>query len=271
MSQLTPLSEVDSFDIWLGMGKARHLRMPLTDKFQQALKGSMMEATGVYRERHASLTRKTLIANLHSSGLPATTQSRLVDRNDSIGLIGEIITEHLSTARKHEILWAKWKVGGTSKSPGIDLLTKIHRGSQSNLRLIESKHIHDEIKGKAPSQCTSSIKGRLIDGLEEFDQDKTRLNLAGILMKMSKIIRYLKAANSSATIIEQSHDFVNSSLLQDEYSSEVVTSVDSKYCTNSTLSPSVKDLQLPSSVGKHTMNLTILACDSLEATTDEIC
>ena len=271
MSQLTTLSEVDSFDIWLGMGKARHLHVSLTEKLQLGLKDSMAEAASIYRERRASVTRKTLIANLNSFGLPATTQTKLVDRNDSIGLIGEIIAEHMSTARKHETLWAKWKVGGTSKSPGIDLLTKFHRGSESNLRLIESKHIHDEIKGKHPSMCAASIKGRLSDGLEEFDQDKTRLNLAGILIKMSKMIRYLRAANSSTTTIEQSHDFVNSSLLQDEYSSEVVTSLDSKYCTKSTLSPCVKDLQLPSSVGKHTMNLTILACDSLEAITDKIC
>ena len=201
----------------------------------------------------------------------ATSQATLSDRIDSIGLIGEIIAEHFSVARKYEILWAKWRIGGTSKSRGIDLVARLRRNSESDLRLIESKHLHDELKGKNQTTCATLIKNKLGDGLEEFDQEKTRLNLAGILRKMSKTIRHIKAAMADATAIERSHAFVNSSLGQNNYSSEIVTSLDSNYCTNSTLSRCIEDLQLPSSIGKHTMNMSILACDSLEATTDEIC
>ena len=271
LSQPIKTSVVESTDIWLGMGRAKHFHAPLSLAFRGIIRDSMIEAAVVYRERHASKTRKALIASLNSSGFRTTAQARLGDKNDSIGLVGEIIAEHFSVSRKYEILWAKWRAGGTSKSPGIDLVARIGRNSTSNLRLIESKHLHDELKGKNAVACIPLIKVKLSDGIEEFDQDRTRLNLAGILRKMSKMIRHLKAAMSNPKAIERSHDFVRSSLAQNEYSSEIVASLDSKYCTNSTLSHCVANLQLPSSIGKHTVNLIILACDSLEATTDEIC
>lgn len=168
------------------------------------------------------------------------------------------------------MLWPKWKVGGTSKSLGIDLVTKIRRSSEWSMRLFESKHLHEETRGKQHEACCLSIKDKLKDGLEEFDQIKTRLNLTGVLIQMSLTIRRGKAGGANVDRLEQSHDFINSKLAQNDYSSEIVASIDSKYCMSSTLSRSIKDLQLPSSVGTHTMNLTVIACDLLEEVTDEI-
>lgn len=264
------LKEQSSLDLWLGIGKARHFQCSIDSSFQDILKKSMAEAAQVRRERRTSKTRKSLLESLRRAGINASSQTGLKDREDDIGLIGEIIVEHASTARKYEILWPKWKVGGTSKSPGIDVVAKAPRSTGSELRLVESKHLHDEIKGKTHEACSSAIKARFKDGIEEFDQNKTTLNIAGVAVQMGATIRKGRAAGLNVASLERSRDFVSSKLAQDEYAAEVVACVDSKYSTNTSLSMSVLQLQLPSSVGRHSMNLALLACDFLEGVTDQI-
>jgi hypothetical protein len=230
----------------------------------------MAEAAQIRLERRASKTRKSLLDNLKTAGINASSQTGLQDREDEIGLVGEIIVEQASTSRKYEILWPKWKVGGTSKSPGIDVIAKAPRSTGSELRLVESKHLHDEIRGKTHEACCAAIKARFNDGIEEFDRDKTTLNIAGVAVQMGATIRKGRAAGANVAGIERSRDFVSSKLRQDEYAAEVVACVDSRYCTSKSLSTSVTQLPLPSSVGRHSMNLALLSCDFLEGVTDQI-
>src|SRR6266566_487567 len=253
------IKEQSSLDLWLGIGKARHFHCSIGSGFQNTLKHSMDEAAQIRQERRVSKTRKSLLESLRTAGISASSQTGLKDRADDIGLVGEIMVEHASTSRKYEILWPKWKVGGTSKSPGIDLVTKVPRTAGSELRLVESKHLHDEVKGKTHDACDAAIKERFKDGLEEFDQDKTTLNIAGVAAQMGATIRKGRAAGANVVIIERSRDFVSSKLAQEEYAAEVVACLDSQYCTSASLSKSTMQLQLPNSVGRHSMNLALLA------------
>ena len=270
MSQPITTAELDSWNLWAGLGKAKYFRVSFTEEFQALLKKSMAEATQIYQERRATKTRKGLLKIIESCGLGDQSQARIDDRDDVIGIIGEIIVQHFVETRKLEVLWPKWRVGGTSKSPGVDLVTRVRRSSDWDLRLLESKHLHEETRSQPHEACCASIKDKLKDGLEEFDEFKTRINLTGILIQMSVTIRRGKAGQSNMDRIEQSHDFISSKLAQNDYSSEIVAALDSKYCISSTLSRSTKDLQLPSTVGTHTVNITVMACDSLEKVTDEI-
>src|SRR5438876_6009704 len=136
------IKEQSSLDLWLGIGKARHFHCSISSDFQNTLKSSMAEAAQIRQERRVSRTRKSLLENLRSAGISASSQTGLKDRSDDIGLVGEIIVEQASAFRKYEILCPKWKVGGTSKSPGIDLVTKAPRSTGSELRVVESKHLH---------------------------------------------------------------------------------------------------------------------------------
>jgi hypothetical protein len=230
----------------------------------------MDKANQTWRERRASKTRKALVDAVKAVGIRVSAQTPLRDEEDQVGLVGEIVVENVSTSRNYQILWPKWEVGGTSKSPGIDLLVKAPGRVGLELRLVESKHLHEEVKGTSQTACVASIKGRFKDGIEEFDSNKTLLNIAGVVRQMSATIRTAGAMGSNVAALEQSRDFVRNSLSRDEYTAEVVACIDSKYCSDTTLSTSTHQLQRPSSVGSHSVELAVLACESLEGLTDQI-
>ena len=264
------LKEEKSVELWSGIGKATHFLCNFGSDFPNDLKKSLAHAANVRQDRRASKTRKSLLDSIRAAGILASSQRPLNDKEDKVGLIGEIIAEQVSLQRKFDSLWVKWKVGGTSKSLGIDLVVGAQRRGTSELLLVESKHIHAEVMGKGLEVTSPAIRARFADGLTEFDHEKTKLNLAGILRSMGKTIWNSSAASQSATAIEAAYDFVKSKLRQMEFSEEIITAIDSQYCTGGTLSECVHGLQLPASIGSHSLNLILLACVSLEDVTDKI-
>ncbi len=263
-------SEEHSQDIRYIGGKARYFRSHFEGDLKTYLKKCLIEARDYKRDRQVSKTRARLLSDLKQRGIRPQAQVRLDDRTDVTGLIGEMMAEWHSQLRKCNMLWVKWRIGGTSKSNGIDLIARIRRGSDWQLRLIESKHLHTEAKGVSHRECCMAIRNRFLDGIGGFDHDNTISNLAGVVILMGRNIQLNRAAGRDTREAEESRDFVQSRLAQNGYACEVVVIIDSKYCDDKSLSESVKDLQYPTNVGDHVLDLLLVACEGLEVVTDGI-
>ncbi|GAI15732.1 unnamed protein product, partial [marine sediment metagenome] len=85
---------------------------------------NLAEAQRIKNEIGKERTPYRLIEDLSLRGLKFVGEIIKIDKNDVVGLIGEILSEKYAKSQNYEVIYPKWKVSGSSKSQGIDLITR---------------------------------------------------------------------------------------------------------------------------------------------------
>jgi hypothetical protein len=222
------------------------------------------------QERLTTSSTKKILSNLARRGITVEKESPTYDEDDAIGLIGEILLTEVAIWLGYEPIFVKWQVSGTSKSRGIDLVSRNRKGSRG-LVLMESKHLHSAVKGNERGACFSQIRMRFVDGLDEFRRERALINLASIIANVSRARRIQGAAGDSASVLDEVFNVLLSSLRLENYDLETHIFIDAKYCADETLSESVGSISIPTEVGGHRVGLTLTQSEHLESLSEEIC
>lgn len=255
--------------IWKGSGRAQHASFTIDKKFENTLATSITTAAEYKQERTRNQNAEKILKSLSSRGFSVKEELPKYDFDDLVGLIGEMVLEEFVRRNGSELLFAKWKVSGTSKSRGIDLVARKF-SKQWTLTLFEAKHLHVAVKGKPKDRCYPEISSRFRNGLAEFEREVTVFNLSNILAKISYSIRHGRALGSEDTNLTLIRDFLSSRLRNEDYSLEVVTCIDSRYCEDVTLGKSTEHVDRPAGIGSHDTCLTLLEAERLEELSDQI-
>ncbi len=261
---------VTTVSVWDGRGTARSFELDMDKRLKSRIYKSMETASKLKQERLTSSSVGKVISSIEKHGTLVGQPLPTYDIDDAVGLMGEMITQEFSKSQGFESLFAKWESGGTSKSRGIDLVVRRFERAWE-LRLLEAKHLHESVKGIARGACSQKIQRRFADGLDEFEQERTLINLAAIIVKLSGANRVSRAAGTRNEQLEEVFRFLLSQLVYDRYSLEVVACIDAKYCDEGTLKASVRSVVNPVHVGDHSVCLTLLEIDHSENTTERIC
>jgi len=151
------------------------------------------------------------------------------------------------------------------------LIARQKQGEGWKLKLYEAKHAHNEVKD-AVCECHAQLRVRFRIGLDEFADEKTQSNIAGVLMRLGDFIRIGEAMGTDVTLVKEYWGSIREGLEHDCYSIDVVVLVDIKYCNDKTLQHSVSQISKPLDVGKnHAIRLDLVEIELLEKTTEEAC
>jgi hypothetical protein len=264
-------SELQSLFLWEGSGVGHYYRMDIDGEFKLFLTSQIKEAIRVKQERRRESSRRELLKSLRDRGCEIAEELPGYDENDLVGLIGEIVINDFAVNLGVEPILPKWHYTGTSKSSGIDFVGREKLGDMWELALYEAKHLHDEVRN-TKTECYTLIKGKFRIGLDEFESEKTELDLASILLQLENSIRLCKAIESDASSIQEYRAFISSSLQNNRYRLNVVALVDTEYCSETTFEQSISKMPNPLEVGKnHPVSLNLIKAKSLEKTTNEVC
>ncbi len=189
---------------------------------QRELEKSLKSATQNNQNRKNKLDRKIIVNRILKRGidLTSTKVTSAMDSNDITGLIGEIIAEDFILTDKVEALFVKWHEHGTSKSKGIDLVVRRINNGNFDLILVEAKHSHKF------SNAKRTIKHRFEEAIDEFEIEKTLLNLLGIINWMSITIEKLKAYSEDYQELEEKCIFLENKINDMSYMIQIVTCID---------------------------------------------
>jgi hypothetical protein len=138
LAAAAPNRVVREVGVWNGAAQLVHIVFD-TKSFFSELPVTLKEALRVRQSRLENKSVDALIAALRSRGIDIEKEKP--DRNDVVGLIGEIITAKYSERDGCRIVYAKWKVGGTSKSKGLDLISAFGEGAAATFTVLEAKHL----------------------------------------------------------------------------------------------------------------------------------
>lgn len=259
-----------TFTLWNGSGKAESFFLDVDEMLRAKVHQGMQMASKRKQERVTTSSAERVLNNLARRGITFEKESLTYDEDDAIGLIGEILLTEIAIWLGYEPVFVKWRVSGTSKSRGIDLVSRKRKGPR-DLILMEAKHLHSSVKGKARGTCSSQIRTRFVDGLDEFKHERTLVNLASIIATVSLARRVGGGTASSTSHLDQVFNLLLSKLRSEDYDLEVLVFIDEKYCTDETLAESVGSIGNPTDVGDHSACLTLLQAERLESVTEEIC
>jgi hypothetical protein len=226
------------------------------------------------RRKHERLTTgstKRILSDLARRGITVEKESPTYDEDDAVGLIGEILLTETAIWLGYEPVFVKWQLSGTSKSRGIDLVSRNRKGGSPGPILMEAKHLHSAVKGNERGTCSSQIRMRFVDGLDEFEHERALINLASIIATVSSARRIHGATRDSGTDLDEVFNFLLSNLRLENYDLEAHVFIDAKYCADETLSESVGSIGIPTEVGHHHVNLTLMQTGHLESVSEEIC
>ena len=258
--------------LWGGSGAGHQFRMTVNGEFKKFVTSQIEEARLVKRERRRNSSRSGVIRSLSERGLELVDELPGYDETDVVGLAGEIIVEDFVASLALESIFPKWQYTGTSKSSGIDLVARERSGEDWELVLYEAKHLHNEIRSAGAKLCHNLVRNKFKIGIDEFEIDKTKLNLASIMMKLGDYIRLGKATGSDVNKTKEYRDLISAGLINDRYRVNVVVLVDAKYCNKSTFQQSVSNILNPLQIGEsHSLTLTLIKSTFLEYVTDEVC
>jgi hypothetical protein len=264
-------NKLHSLVLWGGIGAGHYYHLDINGDFGVFVTNQVKEAIRVRQERRKENGRRAVVKSLHERGVEITDQLSGLDENDLIGLIGEIVTNDFVVSLDIEPILPKWQYTGTSKSSGIDFVGREKLGHMWELTLYEAKHLHDEAKN-AQTECYTLIRAKFRIGIDEFEDEKTKLNLANVLIQLGKFIRFGEANKSDTSLAKKHKDFISSSLKNDRYRANVVALVDAKYCSETTFEQSVSQISSPLEVGKnHLVRLNLIKAEYLEKTTNKVC
>jgi len=231
----------------------------------------MDTARRLKQERMTSSSVAKVISSIQKRGILIEPTLPTYDIDDTVGLIGEIVAGEICVQQGYELLFVKWMIGGTSKSRGIDIVTRRFERMRSELKLVEAKHLHESIKDAPRGSCSHEIRGRFTDGLDEFEREKTLQNLASIIVKMSSARRIAGGTGVIDPQIDEVFQFLRERLGSETYSLEIITSMDAKYYDRNVLAGAVTTIPTPTPLGDHDVCLTLLSIDNCESTTERIC
>jgi len=264
-------NELQSLVLWKGIGTGHYYHIDINGEFRIFVKNQVKEAIHVKQERIVENSRRAVLKSLRERGIEIADQLSGYDENDLIGLIGEIVINDFAVDIGIEPILPKWQYTGTSKSSGIDFVGREKHGDAWELILCEAKHLHGEVRNEE-AECHTLIRAKFRAGIDEFEDEKTKINLANIIIQLGKFIRFGEANESNTSTAKEHKDFISSSLKNDQYRVNVVALVDTEYCNETTLEQSVSKISIPLEVGKnHLVLLSLIRGESLEKTTDEVC
>jgi hypothetical protein len=256
--------------IWTGSGRAQSFKAEINPELKGRLIQGFNTAIRSRQEKLNSVNAGTLLESLKRRGFVVSSPLPVYDQDDVTGLVGEILTKEVLVMRGFEPLSSKFEASGTSKSRGIDLVMRkfVRRWE---LRLIEAKHLHKAMKEKATSDSPAEIRRRFSDGLDEFERDRTLVNLALVIIPLVHAARNARSTGASMADLESKIDFLISKLKDEDYTLEVAVCIDSKYCENSALDATVSPMLKRDEVGLHEVSLCLLETIGLEFFTTEVC
>ena len=252
------------------MGKCCSFSANSVTKFETLISDSLKEALLVRQQCRCESSRREVIKNIRDRGVSITNRLSGYDKNEVIGLIGEIVMANFVECSGSKMIYVKWREAGTSKSKGIDLIAMDADTDLSEIKLCEAKHIHSE--QDMTSNYISLLKGRFRAGLDEFESEKTQLNLSSVIMKLGKAIHVGEAAMTDQTAAKGYYTLITSSLKENRYRIRIVVLIDQKYCNTAALMDSTAQITRPLKVGKeHKIDLSLLELEALEEITKEMC
>lgn len=189
---------------------------------QTNLQSSLALAIKNNLDRKNRPDRKSVLDRILKRGinLTSTQVTSTIDSNDITGLIGEIIAEDFVLKDGVEILFAKWREHGTSKSRGIDLIIRKINNGNHDLILVEAKHSHRF------SNAKQTIKQRFEEAIDEFEIEKTLLNLLGITSNMSTTIAKIKAYGENFKELEEKCIFLEKKIYDINYMIQIISCID---------------------------------------------
>jgi hypothetical protein len=256
--------------IWAGSASALSFRVMIGAELKQKLIDGFDTARRSRQEKLATASADTLLKSIERRGFVVSNPLPVYDPDDVAGLVGEILVREISISRGFEVVFAKFETSGTSKSRGIDLvLRRLTRSSE--LKLVESKHLHQAVKGKPKGDSPAEIRRRFSDGLDEFERDRTVWNLAHVVIPLITAARNAKTTGIAVDVLDEKIRLLISKLKNEDYTLEVVACIDSKYCERGTLDAAVQSMVKRDEIGPHEIWLTLLETDGLEPFTLEAC
>ena len=265
-------TQLATVKLWNGVGTGCRFCMSLSSTLKDFVMKQMQEARRIKRERLRNRSVREVIKSLFVRGIEIVEELPGYDVIDVVGLIGEIILEDFVSNSILEPIFPKWRFGGTSKSRGIDLVARKWWGEKWELILYEGKHIHDEARNSKKELCHNLIKSKFKIGLDEFEYEKTKFNLASIVMCLDDLITRGEAIKSDVSRTKEYRHLISTGLINDRYQVNVVVTIDAKYCDDTTFDRSISKLRNPVEVGEdHHVTLTLLESALLEKATDEVC
>ena len=263
--------QLRSLTLWQGAGEGNFYDAIMDDEFGKSLKINIEEAIRIKQERQTNRSRIAVINNLSERGLNFVNELSGYDQNDLIGLIGEIVTDDFIINLSLETIFPKWRYTGTSKSRGIDLVARERIGEEWKLMLYEAKHLHDEIRNSAEKLYNNLLRGKFENGIDEFESEKTKLNLAYVKMKLGDFIRLGEATGTDVDIVKEHWSLISVGLREDRYRINIVVLADDEYCKDETLQSIFKISNPTMEEGNHFLTLTLIKTIHLEKMTDEMC
>jgi len=235
------------------------------------LERSVEQAQKIRREGLSKLTASQVLATIKADYDIDLTSSFLCDQQDLIGLIGEILAEDLFQSTSVTCTVVKWKTSGTSKSKGIDLLCRVTSSHPPDvLLLVESKHVHEEIRGR-PSSFPSILADKFERGLSEFEEERTLFNLANVIAKLDRSIAIDRSINSNTREKQALREFIAERLSDQQYNLAVVISVDDRFSNVKLAQEATHLVHEPTWIAEHTASLFVVAFFQLEDMTDRLC
>jgi hypothetical protein len=270
--QLLPISPKinRTFTLWNSSGEATSFSVEVDKELRLKLHQGMQMASRTKQERLTTSSTKKILSDLARRGITVGKQSPTYDEDDAVGLIGEILLTETAVWLGYEPVFVKWQLSGTSKSRGIDLVSR-NREPSRDLILMEAKHLHSAVIGSERGTCSSQIKMRFVDGLDEFNHERVLINLASIIAAVSSAQRMQRATGGSGSDLDEVFDFLLSKLRTESYELEIHVLIDAKYCSDQTMSDSVNTIGIPTEVGNHHISLTLMQARHLESVSEEIC
>jgi hypothetical protein len=258
-----------SFTLWSGSGGATSFFVEIDGELQAKVHQEMRTASKTKQERLTSSSAAGILNNLARRGITIEKAHSTYDEDDAVGLIGEILLTEIAISLGYEPIFVKWRISGSTKSRGIDLVSRNKTSRQ--VILMEAKHLHSSVKGKERGTCSSQIRTRFVDGLDEFEHERTLVNLASIIATVSTARRVEEGTEGNRLHLDEVFNFLLSSLRLENYDLETQVFIDAKYCADETLSESVGSIGNPTEVGDHRISLTLVQTKHLESVSEEIC
>lgn len=260
----------DIHRLWGRTCKGYLLNRQSTTALGPMLERSVEQAQKTRREALSNLTTARILETIKSDYDISLSWSFVYDRQDLVGLIGEILVEDLFQSTSVTGTIVKWKMTGTSKSKGIDLLCKVTLHSTDILLLVESKHVHEEARGR-PSFPPSILTEKFERGLSEFEEEKTLFNLANVIAKLDRSIAIDRSIRSNTQEKRVLREFIAERLCDQQYSLAVVVSIDDRFSDAALTQKATQLVHKPSWIAERTVSLAVVAFGQLELETDKLC
>lgn len=266
----SPFAQIQKLDLWDNIGAGYKFYFNITPIIAKDLFFQLDEAQRIKNQKKKENSTIRLFEALAQRGLRFVGKIITIDEDDIVGLIGEIVSEKFAESQGHEIIYPKWKISGSSKSRGIDLVVRTIQNDTWILILYESKHIHKSVKKIRTALTANRIRNRFKEGLNEFEYEKTLLTLARVLIQIRSNIRLLEAMGGNTDQISEYNSFLSESLVEELYDINVIIFVDIKHCDGNTFQESINKIEKPNYVGRNRrISLILIESDQLEETTNK--